>query len=407
MVLTAVMAFVLSIMGISTLSTTKMIYDRIRAQNAVDAAADAFALWQARGLNMAQAQNDLHYEALEYFSRTADRICNKRKTAADYCVKKPPWYAPWRKIGYMIKCTEGCIRTSLAMTVLEISQAATSTGILIGQLPMNRLFPIVGLYAANDVAKANGASQVLTGLSDFIDGMLGTFGIRVNISAVVGFVTSRSNLPEIYILPLTLRNTFKLNLRKVLNIRNHPILGHPAPWTRTRTCHYRRKCGKAWVAKRIARDYICVPSLMVLERRPWCGWKDTFFAGYPGYTTWVVGKTGENVFRGPRFRRLRWLNPRFNRDPNVVVSYKSYDNFAFPKRRKLRTRFRDSRFQNPGYIALASSQASGTGFRWSQPVLAYSGNVPRFKWARPQLISVHVGGRRPNNRLMEAMLIWH
>jgi len=61
LILTGFMTFVAAIMAVATITSGQMIYDRIRAQNAVDAAADTFAAFQARGLNAAQHLNDVHY----------------------------------------------------------------------------------------------------------------------------------------------------------------------------------------------------------------------------------------------------------------------------------------------------------------------------------------------------------
>ncbi len=61
MLLSGMMVFVVLIMTIFTFDTGKAIYNRIIAQNAVDSAADAAALWQARGCNLLQHLNNLHY----------------------------------------------------------------------------------------------------------------------------------------------------------------------------------------------------------------------------------------------------------------------------------------------------------------------------------------------------------
>jgi hypothetical protein len=60
--LAGMMVFLVTIFAIIAFDTNKAIYNRIVAQNAVDAAADSAALWQARGCNLEQMLNNLHYD---------------------------------------------------------------------------------------------------------------------------------------------------------------------------------------------------------------------------------------------------------------------------------------------------------------------------------------------------------
>src|ERR1051326_1826513 len=63
--LTGMMVFLAVIFGIITMDTSMAIHNRIVTQNAVDSAADAAALWQARGCNLLQQLNNLHYDVDE------------------------------------------------------------------------------------------------------------------------------------------------------------------------------------------------------------------------------------------------------------------------------------------------------------------------------------------------------
>ena len=63
--LAGMMVFLVTMFGIIALDTNMAIYNRIVAQNAVDSAADSAALWQARGCNLLQNLNNLHYDVDE------------------------------------------------------------------------------------------------------------------------------------------------------------------------------------------------------------------------------------------------------------------------------------------------------------------------------------------------------
>src|SRR5665213_3051532 len=72
--LAGMMVFLVTIFGVLAFDTNMAIYNRIVAQNAVDSAADSAALWEARGCNMLQNLNNLHYTCLLYTSDAADDL---------------------------------------------------------------------------------------------------------------------------------------------------------------------------------------------------------------------------------------------------------------------------------------------------------------------------------------------
>jgi len=387
MVLTAVMAFVLSILAISTLNTSTMLYNRIRTQNAVDAAADAYALWQARGSNMAQSLNDLHFDINEGATIAAYVACGIRIAGGVACVLQ---FAPIVGPGFKVACEAACIATKITLTIIEIAQAVASTLILGIQTGLNYVFPLIGFDAANSIAEANGASPVLAGMGDFIENLLAAFGITVDVSSVLAAIPG-ANL--IFVLPLTPSSAFSLNLEKKDNSSDLP-----APWSMNST--FMDACNDIpCILASLGRSFTCMKSPLADESDE-CGWSDTFFTGFPGYTTWVAGKQSQNILGG--LTNNKWLNPRSNEDPDVVVNYVNYDEFAFNYGT---TPGSGTTFENPGFVAMASSQAFGADDIAKQPVVETS-DVGNFKWMRPQLISVHIGDP-PSDTVMESMLIWH
>lgn len=61
LLLSGFMVFLLVVFMLFAVNTSQSVYRRIRNQNAADAAADAAALWQARGINMLQSLVNQHY----------------------------------------------------------------------------------------------------------------------------------------------------------------------------------------------------------------------------------------------------------------------------------------------------------------------------------------------------------
>ena len=71
--LSGAMAFVVSLLALLSVHVGHSVQKRMVTQNAVDSAADAAALWQARGVNMIQHLNDQHYTLFGKI-RTANRL---------------------------------------------------------------------------------------------------------------------------------------------------------------------------------------------------------------------------------------------------------------------------------------------------------------------------------------------
>ena len=73
------MVFLVTIFAVIAFDTNMAIHNRILAQNAVDSAAESAALWQARGCNLEQQLNNLHYDVDE-------AACIAEGVAAGACI---------------------------------------------------------------------------------------------------------------------------------------------------------------------------------------------------------------------------------------------------------------------------------------------------------------------------------
>jgi hypothetical protein len=374
MILTGVMVFLVMIFGITTFNTGTLIYNRILVQNAVDAAADTHALWMARGYNLVQHLNDFHKDALDVMTPVFYVTCGIRMGCVALLA------VPFVGGALYQAC---CTATQVTVSLLEAAQMAIATVILIVQPLLNYVMPIVGILAANSVAKANGADPILGSLMGILDGFLGNLGLGTNLQSEMAQIPL---LSDFYVLPLTAKTAITLGLKK----RGDDGGETSAPggnWQTDSTvaalCEYGTCTSGA----------TCMQSPFDLGDQE-CGWSDTYYYGYPHYNTWVAGKMRRD-FLGGAYARNPWLNPRRDRDPQVEVDYKGFDDFAFFTNR---TSSLSTEFRNPAMFAFASSQAAGDA------VVESSGN--NFRYAVPQLISV-VLESQDGTDLTEDRFIWH
>lgn len=172
MVMTAVMVFIVALASISSLNTSELLYNRIRTQNAADAAADAFALWQARAFNFNQHLNDFHMEAQIYFTTATLLTCVKRFVNLSligipggacqqrYC---SPRCSGCRRVcsDYGLPAVKSCCRQiNKELSDIEQQQAMMSNLILAVQGLVDVIAPQIGWLAANEVAAGNGADAL-------------------------------------------------------------------------------------------------------------------------------------------------------------------------------------------------------------------------------------------------------
>lgn len=374
MILTGVMVFLVMIFGITTFNTGTLIYNRILIQNAVDAAADTHALWMARGYNLVQHLNDFHKDALDVMTPMFYVTCGIRMGCVALLA------VPFVGGALYQAC---CSATQVTVSLLEAAQMAIATVILLVQPLLNYLMPIVGIMAANSVARANGADPILAGLIGMMESFLGDLGLSSNLQSQIAQIPLVS---DFYVLPLTAGNAISLGLKK----RGDDDGETSAPggnWKTNSTvaslCEFGTCTSRA----------TCMKSPFDLGNQD-CGWSDTYYYGYPHYNTWVAGKMRRD-FLGGAYAKNPWLNPRHNLDPNVQVDFEGFDEFAFFTRQDPGL---SGEFRNPAMIAFASSQAAGDA------VVESSGN--NFQYAVPQLIAVVLEDQDGNDQT-EDRFIWH
>ncbi len=377
-VLTAVMVFVVVIMAMITLNTSTGIYNRMRTQNAADAAADAFAVWQARGLNVVQHLNDLHYTAnwVLYVAETVG--CGARILCG------PLMALNFTPCGCGYPACRLCCQ--IANPICEYSDQAqdiVSDAILGVQGFMNYAAPLSGLVAADAVAKANGADPILEVAGELVDDVLGMLGIPDGIGDIVGELGS---VIDLHVLPLNFDDR-----AITLNIYEKDPKPTSAPW------RLDQNAMRTVVLLGDASCLLCGNSPIVDDDTDGWGWEDTFYCGFPSYNTWVAGKKRWDIVG--RLRRVAALNPdRGNATPEMDM-YWFQDDYGT---------FKPSGYTpsgddpiNPPLLAFASSQVEGS------PVIERSGHDDFEAYSTPRLISVHLGADNPSDDVTSALFIWH
>lgn len=301
LLLTGMMAFFIAVLFLITMDAGLAICRRIQAQNAVDAAADAAALWQARGCNLLQHLNNVHYNANVAFT-VAETM------ALMHCVGG---------IDYAFDCVE-----CMLAPYIDRDQEVFSSAVISMQKDIARVFPLLAMAQANAAAKANGADQ----LAGTVAGYLEKAGKALGLSFLQGKIVNEKIIPGgIYAAPLD---------EKSLRLYVEPMVAKKGkmPW-------YFSK----WFADQAARvGMIKCPGFNYELPNEW-GWHDSYYRGNPGFMTWIAGKKrhDELLGRGDWI----WFNGRKNTHGDVLYNGPSHDN---------------SRPINlPDVIALASSQVEG------------------------------------------------
>ncbi|MCE9614439.1 MAG: hypothetical protein K8T26_09195 [Lentisphaerae bacterium] len=102
LLMTAFMAFTLAVFMIHSLNASQSVFRRVQVQNAADAAADASAAWQARGINMLQTLNNMHYVMDAVLYLPIIRICCCCSEAIAMCA------ACVASLGFCGACCDEC-----------------------------------------------------------------------------------------------------------------------------------------------------------------------------------------------------------------------------------------------------------------------------------------------------------
>lgn len=371
LVLSAVMVLTGLMLALATFNAGDLIARRIRTQNAVDAAADTFAAYQARGLNLAQHLNDVHYLANWTIFGLESTAFGLRTLCPFTGLRPPPiFYDP-------STVTLCCDLLKGAGVVLDIAQETISTAILMAQAGIEKVFPPLAAYNANRLASANGADPVSEWAGDSLKKMAAALGWNLDnlpqIPPVASFV-----LDHIYAVPLDPGQVVSLNIAEATP-------PNYLPW----------KSEELMIMLVEASDLACIPfgSEAAGSHSPF-GWTDTYYCGGPAYNTWVAGNQPTNIL--PYLDRLPWLQPSTETAADDLLGPNNSPVFD---QRGLAPP--GSSTHNPAFMAIASSQVGGS------PLMERSSHKNfQNKWAEPELISVHIGNPG-SDLLVKSLLIWH
>jgi hypothetical protein len=425
--LAGMMVFLVTIFAIIAFDTNMAIYNRIISQNAVDAAADSAALWQARGCNLLQELNNIHY--------TGDTVLCVAETAAGVsCVLADASFIAEVALEASLFLSEfapiaeaarwGFCEVCDTLPYLDIFQNIFYAAVMNAEKGIVELTPYVAFGYANAAAQGCGADtigavvpQYLASLSSSVSGLIpGLSGIGSLISSITGPISSFLGSIPIYAAPLDPDDfgLFDPASKGLYVTRRDNDSNPPLAWP-------------DWVgqAGEIAGDIGCssesadvppgLPEAFLIgvplpgpdfispkggyfddadsdhsdytkkdtPTQTW-GWNDQYYFGWPGFSTWIAGKKEQDELLG--LGNLSWLNggmknPDYNAN-GAAVSKVMYNTGSGVHNNT--GGFQP--FKIPAFVAIASSQVQGT------PVICH-GNVD----ARGTLIKVYFSPDSPTS----------
>jgi hypothetical protein len=372
MLLSAMMVFVVMMFAIIAFDTNMAVYNRIVAQNAVDSAADSAALWQARGCNLVQLLNNLHYDV-------DVALCVAESLATAACVvsvglrvaENIPYIGPIAaaiRVGTCIACD--------TLPWIDYAQQLFYSVIMPVQQAIIDVTPFLAFANANVCAKGSGADPLLTSVMDAVGGILSKLGVSVpGFDSIAGAISGGLDWVPIYAAPLD-PSSLKLYVEK----KDTDDL----PWD------WPEEVGKAGeIAGKIGcNDRGFDSSLSGAKSAGWdgeWGWDDQYYLGNPGFMTWIAGKKKYNELLG--LGNLRWLNG--GKNPGEVDYMMGQRNVRMYTGSSTSS---GNALTIPAFIAFASSQVEGT------PVISH-GDVN----AAGKLIKVYFSSSTEG----ETFLIYH
>ncbi len=340
LVLSGMMAMLAAFFAIISVDTSEAIYNRIISQNAVDSAADAAALWQARGCNLLQQLNNIHYAGNEFFAAAEDMALSACVLAgvADLIP------------GGQVVSQALCPVCRMAKPIND-GQGVFSEVILGTQKVVTVFIPFTALLAANDAAQGSGADDALATAANYLSQLLGKFGIPVPGDLLSGIAGTLSDAGfTVYALPLDPTS---------LGLGASEKEGDSYPW----------QYPSGIIG---AGAYYSAVGVGVLAcgLDPPDGWSDSYYEGHPGFMTWIAGKNQRDELLG--MGDLAWLNGGSNA-PSVHHKFMNQDSPAMYRQSVHRS---DNPLVIPAFIAIASSQVQGDTVVAKGPANAYGTLMP-------------------------------
>ena len=386
--LAGMMVFLVTIFTMVAFDTNKAIYDRIVAQNAVDAAADSAALWQARACNLLQELNNIHY--------TADETAAYAEVASGIaCILAD---------GFMV--TQAVLLDSVLLA--EFAPAALAAReascVVCDQLPgidvyQNMLYnaimdiqygiicvdPYLVFGYANACAEGSGANSILAVATSGLQSFCSLVGISIpDLSSITGVL---GNIP-IYAVPLDPSAVGILDPPNTgLYVKPKTNSGFPLSWPDA-VGQAGEVAGDIGCSEESADDpdapmpnplpliypppfvgyfdtaseahdsYDKTDPIQVSGTTSTWGWNDDYYFGWPGYMTWVAGVTNHNELLN--LGNLAWLNGG-NNVPATFYTKNSpiKDQASMPIYTGQAEINTSTPLTIPTYIAIASSQVEG------------------------------------------------
>lgn len=320
LVVSGMMAFLAAVFAVISVDTSEAIYNRIISQNAVDSAADAAALWQARGCNLLQQLNNIHYAGNEFFAEAED-------VSLSACVLA----------GVADLIPGGQAVTAVLCPVCKLAkpindaQGVFSEVILGTQKIVTLFIPFTALLAANDAAQGSGADDVLSTAADYISQFLGQFGIPIPSGVLSGIAgTLKGAGFTVYALPL-----------------DPTSLGLGASETEGDSYPYVYPSG---IIGEGAYYAAVATGTLVCGLDPPDGWSDSYYQGHPGFMTWIAGKDKHDEMLG--LGDLAWLNG----GSNAPIVHHAFMNQDSPAMYRDSVHRGDNPLVIPAFLAVASSQ---------------------------------------------------
>jgi hypothetical protein len=236
-----------------------------------------------------------------------------------------------------------------------------ATAILDTQAAITDVFPLLELTYANGVAQNSGAGDLLTIIPQYSQQLLGIIGIPLPSGISGSFLSS---LPSIYAYPIN-----ALDPLDALSLHAVETAGSSMPWQ-----------WPEWLKGTALAEWEV--GKIVCQADPWqfgswdgsfsdhddtsddhWGWDDSYYAGHPGFLTWIAGTAQQGDLAG--IGQIRWLA---GGSPPADVQYtflkqsnlQMYEGSAFIDQQS------SAGYGTPGaplmlpaFIAVASSQVEG------------------------------------------------
>jgi hypothetical protein len=387
LLLSGMMAFAVSVMALFVLDTNKAVQNRMVSQNAVDGAAEEAALTQARGLNLLQHLNNFHYAAnwtifgVEEGMLAACLGTPFAQGAEDVACTVGDFFGPEACAGAEA-VQYGLCETCSQAGPLNNFQGKMAQAILDAQAAITKTFPILELSYANEIAAASGGGDLKVVVPEYAANFAGNIGIPIP-NSIDGSMFS--GLPTINAYPIN-----SLNPLDAVSLHTQTVNGSSMPWkwpdwlkyaalgeweTGKRVCQndpWQFAFGADWYGSFDDHD----------GSSDW-GWDDQYYAGHPGFMTWMAGTTNHDELAGLGY--LRWLKGNDYNSSAQVQYFMNQENLQMYTGAATNS---NSPLIIPAFIALASSQVEGN-------VVIDHGNS---SWAVQTLIPVYFPQKTPGTQ---------